>query len=362
MRHSVRDPSKVRRGFKHSEETKAKIRASLKLKWATDAEYRELMTNKTIASGNVDSSVRKRISETLKKRWEEPEFRATMMEKFAHRKHSSGTRDSSHRKKISAAMKKKWMDEEYRKRATEGMAKGREREAKKVRMAMPLQPKMPTTRVGVESMLSLKSVSPVKRVAAATKAVPRGISKTKSSTKRKTTKKKSAATKGQDSGVNGAAGVEAVTPITATSPSKKTTKKEPKQEANDGSISRLREERRDLYDLLYGDVDEEDTNGVGSGAAHEGSDGNMNNGRVVNGVNGGESSRGNNNNLASGNMMAGVSSNTMAALMGDDDDLDDFDLWVAIMILMARLYLWRTIHQHTSIDASTKLQPSSGIV
>ena len=113
----------ARRGFKHSEETKEKIRETLRRKWAEDEEYREVMTNKTHGAINRDqTSIRARISNTLKEKWQDPEFRVSMMEKMAHRKKRSPTGDS-HRKKISAAMKKKWMDDEYRKRATEGMAK-----------------------------------------------------------------------------------------------------------------------------------------------------------------------------------------------------------------------------------------------
>ncbi|KAL7541044.1 hypothetical protein ACHAXR_010585 [Thalassiosira sp. AJA248-18] len=295
MTRRPRDPSKVRRGFKHTEETKQKIRESLKRKWAEDDEYRELMTNKTVASGKVGRSVRKRISETLKKRWEDPEFRANMMEKFATRRASTGTgRDDSHRKKISDAMKKKWMDEEYRRRATEGMAKGRESAARDLaRKAIPLQPQLPKSRPS-----TLKAMSPI-RTATAIK------SKSLSSTKAKK-KKKKAATKRK---ISTATPVKPInkksssSPTTAIKARKKPSKKEQEAQQPDGSISRLREERRDLYDLLYGDEDDDDNNGDSSG--DEDSD--------------------NNNGLSSGMMVAGASSNVMAALLADDDDLDDFD-------------------------------------
>jgi len=155
IKRKPRDPSTIRRGFKHTEETKAKIRASLKAKWANDTEYRELMTNKTVASGQVGKSVRKRISESLKKRWEDPEFRAHMMEKFANRKSQQGDkRDESHRRKISVAMKRKWADEEYRKRATAGMAKGRERDYGQVKEVKP-----------VKRVSQLKSLEPMQPIA-----------------------------------------------------------------------------------------------------------------------------------------------------------------------------------------------------
>ncbi|KAL9179293.1 hypothetical protein ACHAXT_008583 [Thalassiosira profunda] len=298
VKRKPRDPSKVRRGFKHSEETKQKIRESLKRKWAEDTEYRELMTNKTVASGNVGSSVRKRISETLKKKWEDPDFRATMMEKFANRKVSSGSRHDSHRKRISDAMKKKWMDEEYRKRATEGMAKGRERNVGKVKMAKPVQPKMPRKDVG--TVQSLKALSPVKAaVRAAKRSKTTATKKTKRTTRRAATNRKTTARKSSDS----ASSIEAVAPISQSTTVTAATKPAPEPEPEkhpDGSISRLREERRDLYDLLYGDEDGNNADGQ--------------KGQVT-----GEPG------MLSSGMMAGVSSNTMAALLVDDDDLDGFD-------------------------------------
>lgn len=234
IKRTPRDPSKVRKGFKHSEETKQKIRESLKRKWAEDSEYRELMTNKTVASGTLGGSVRKRIAETLKKKWEDPEFRASMMEKFKKRKTSSGSRGQAHREKISAAMKKKWMDEEYRKRATDGMAKGREKMSNTIRAVKPVAPKKPRVKKATKG---LSSVQPLTKGA--------GKKTAKKRKKKSTTKKKSTAK------------LTAVEPITKTS-KKTVVKEEPKEPEPDGSISRLREERRDLYDLLYGDEEDDD--------------------------------------------------------------------------------------------------------
>lgn len=291
VKRKPRDPSKVRRGFKHTEETKQKIRESLKRKWADDTDYRELMTNKTVASGNVSRTVRNRISETLKKRWEDPEFRAIMMEKFKDRKARSGPRDQTHRQRISEAMKRKWMDEEYRKRATEGMNKGRENLASQVKAARPLKPKMPQKPTYVQSM---KPLSPLK-----TRTVLKTTT-TSSSIQTKKKKKKAATKKKSSSGIEA---VKPKTPTTSTPRKKKPTKKE-KEQPPDGSISRMREERRDLYDLLYGD--EEDGNGGKDNAS------------MGKGMMNGES------NLLGAGLMTGEK-NTMAALLGDDDDLDEFD-------------------------------------
>ena len=75
----------------------------------------------------------------------------------------------------------------------------------------------------------------------------------------------------------------------------------------DGCISRLREERRDLYDLLYGDEDKE------RGTHHHCGVGKWNRVNVQS------------SNLLSSGITVGTSSNTMAAIFADDDDLDDFD-------------------------------------
>jgi len=64
---------------------------------------------------------RKQISETLKKKWEDPDFRAKMMEKIKARKTNSSVQSLDHRKKISEAMKKKWQDPEYRSKAINGI-------------------------------------------------------------------------------------------------------------------------------------------------------------------------------------------------------------------------------------------------
>jgi len=119
------DASKVRRGFTHSPETRAKISESLKKRWATDPEYRAKMKEKTMVA-NTDESIRKKIAETLRQKWQDPEFRAQMMSKFTNRKRSPGVVNEDHRQKISAAMKAKWQDEEYRQKTLQSIAKRQE--------------------------------------------------------------------------------------------------------------------------------------------------------------------------------------------------------------------------------------------
>ncbi|KAL3789206.1 hypothetical protein HJC23_002791 [Cyclotella cryptica] len=240
-----RDPSSIRRGFKHSEETKAKIAETLRRKWAEDTEYREYMTNRTIANEDVRNapSVRARIAETLKKKWKDPEFRESMIKKFSNRRSQSRTKAMEHRQKISDAMKRKWMDEEYRKRAMDGMLKGRESAGPK--LVKPVQSK------------GLRKLDPLKNQAA-------GGSGVKKKKKKKTTKSSSVAKrkKGSVEGVNGnSSPLVPLEPISLSpSSSVKESPSVPPEEEElepEGSIQRLRKERRDLYDLLYGDDEDE---------------------------------------------------------------------------------------------------------
>ena len=302
-----RDPSTIRKGFKHSEETKQKIRETLKRKWAEDSEYRELMTNKTVASGELGVTVRKRIAETLKKKWEDPEFRESMMEKFKNRKKSSASRDKAHREKISAAMKKKWMDEEYRKRATEGMAKGRDRMSNTVSAVKPVQPKMPRKKKATNG--ELLSVQPLKK-------------KAKTTVKRE--KKAASVKKKSTSKVNGDS-LTAVEPILASSKLKddvKQSSKVPEPEP-DGSITRLREERRDLYDLLYGDEEE----GNGSSNSGESATSTVAPLASTDPPRNRRRRKDDHKNEEESNLLGSglLSSGSMASLLEDDGDLDDFD-------------------------------------
>lgn len=257
----VIDPSKVRRGFKHSEETRAKISASLKERWANDEDYRTHMMNKT-NSANTRDEVRQRISDSLKKKWEDPVFRANMTAKIASRKRPAGSHGQSHREKISAAMKAKWKDEAYRKRATEAMArraaelaKSRPPRVKKPKPSKKVKTKPirvksvgPTLAQPMSQPKKVKGVKRVRRMSDNSDSL-RGPDPTLKKRKKtvKKTKKVEAAKDGDDA-----------TSASSSSPAKATKSKKKSRKKKDapGSVTRLREERRDLYDLLYGDEDE----------------------------------------------------------------------------------------------------------
>lgn len=275
------DPSKVRRGFKHTEETRKKISESLRKRWADDPKYRANMVEK--CSTNNNDNVRQKISESLRKKWQDPVFRAEMMEKMSKRKDRSGTaHQASHRQKISEAMRAKWQDEDYRKKALDGIAKRKvstttarpralsprlssstprkPRAAKKVATTQAAATSLPTT---ASTTAESPAVSPfvgdgLQLVQPRT--IPREPKKRRGRAKGTKNKPKPAVKK-----VPNAVAVEA-------KPKKVSAKKAAakdgdsnndddealtkKKAKKNGSVSRLREERRDLYDLLYGDEDE----------------------------------------------------------------------------------------------------------
>jgi hypothetical protein len=215
------DPSKVRRGFTHSDETKQKISEALRKRWAADPEYREKMTQKMKTAYSKDE-VRKRVSVTLKKKWQDPKFREEMLEKMnKNRKSHKITAD--YREKISKSMKAKWQDPEYREKTLNGIAKHIESQDRKPRIRKPPKPRgSPKEPEEMKPLVPGEAVAKTKR--ARKKKAKAVASKSDGSIKAETTKKA----------------------VKAKAPAKK--KKEP-----DGSVNRLREERRDLFDLLYGD-------------------------------------------------------------------------------------------------------------
>ena len=189
-----------------------------------------------------------KISNTLKKRWQDPEFREKMM-KAMKKRNLSTLSTKKQRQKISDAIKKKWQDEDYRQRAMKGMEESRIKRAPiKKKTSKKTTVLKSDTVVAVKPVLAKKRIikKKTKRVTSRrkkastqlfkeTRSLLRG-SVEKKKTKRKTKiKKASASSDVMDESV---------------SPSDKKKKSTPKK---DGDISRMREERRDLYDLLYGD-------------------------------------------------------------------------------------------------------------
>ena len=274
------DPSKVRRGFVHSPETRAKIAASMRARWANDNDYRNSMLEKT-GGANSNPSVRQKISETLRKKWQDPDFRETMMAKIARRKAGSGaSHNQAHRSKISAAVKAKWQDAEYRRKTLEAISNRRTVAQRKISPSPQQRNPQPpvkratknddTTIPDAPRVVQPRSVAPKTRTSQQPPTAVKPKTKQKTATKKarrprttaksRTPKKASAKTTMATNPVNGATAsddnsINGKTESTDNSLVEKTSTAENKKEKPKkvGSVSQLREERRDLYDLLYGD-------------------------------------------------------------------------------------------------------------
>ena len=158
---------------------------------------------------------RKRISETLKKKWEDPVFRERMMKSIHNRKKRDLSQSSDHRQKISEAMKKKWQDPQYREKTISGIKAYNDEKAPSTRPPRPRKPATPRKKV-------------VSVDAAAAKPKRQRREKKKDVDKALEEKKVEA---------------KAV----------KSSQELEKVESESERISRMKEVNNDLYDLLYGD-------------------------------------------------------------------------------------------------------------
>jgi hypothetical protein len=182
-----------------------------------------------------------------------------MLEKMSKRRKPGGPHDETHRAKISAAMKAKWQDEDYRaktvasiqKRASEVAARPQRRKpatkVPKKAKAAPSKPSAPTK--------LLRKVVKAQAVQMVTPVQPKTIARKKEVAKKLVKKNTEAMSSDKAAAVNRVAATQKkvskakVYSDITTEPVELT----PKPVEPDGSINRLREERRDLYDLLYGD-------------------------------------------------------------------------------------------------------------
>jgi len=268
-----------RKGFKHSEETKQKIRDSLRERWANDPEYRA-KKEESARRQNTSASSREKIAKSLKKKWEDPKFRAYMMEKMKQRKKPAKVSDE-HRAKISEAMKKKWQDEKYRTKTVDNIRKAAARNVgsrpatagRKSAAVQATKPMQRELKNGIIAMMpEMASTKKTKKKVAKRKT----NAKAKETTKTKTTAKASATTKPKkntaaqkkkaakavDKEPDDLRPIEAVKPLTQ--PKRVFEDLEDDDDDNDGvlddfggngDLAQLRHERRDLFDLLYGDDD-----------------------------------------------------------------------------------------------------------
>lgn len=251
------DPSKIRRGFTHSEETRKKISESLRKKWSQDENYRTTMK----ASHATRKDVRGKISETLKKKWRDPEYRASMMAKMANARSEN---KRSHRQKISEAIKRKWQDASYREKTISSI-----KQAAKFRIS--IAPSKPAAKKvsqrKKEKPREQKAKKKEEQKLETIQLMPLNVGESRKTTKEtRVVRRRKTSTTIKTNNATAAISLEAVSPSklkpeskqsnsAAFSKPRKVTVKKKKTKQKVGSVNRLREERRDLFDLLYGDED-----------------------------------------------------------------------------------------------------------
>jgi len=252
---------KSRKGLKHSQATKDKISASLKAKWKYDEGYRENMLNKTVNRDN--EQWRSRISATLKEKWKDSEFRTEMMKHF--RKRHGGTANGTEmtdeqRRKISEAMKARWRDDQYRAKAVDGMRKWRNEAGIGQKKRKKKKKKIVATVLQVNGQDTTTAA-----------VVKKKVKKVKKKIKKKVKKKQRARV--LDSIANGqvnghakqtkknTAKFELKLPLDTTNNDKD--KPAPAAadavitQVDDERVQKMKEERRELYNLLYGEDDDD---------------------------------------------------------------------------------------------------------
>jgi len=236
----------------HSEETRSRISESLKQRWKEEG-YRKNIKAK-IKKSNSSEDVRKRISETLKKKWQDPEFRKYMLEKMATRNQSTAPHSQTHRQKISETMKRKWQDKDYRAKAMTGMSK--------VRRATTSRAARDAVNRKISETMKLKWQDENYRALMTNNNTRASSTQTRNPTKRTKRRNTSNASRKRSA--------EKIIKQKPSQPKKEVTIPQdviiPHTTAkslgidiqeDQRRVSKLRQERRDLYDLLYGDDDDD---------------------------------------------------------------------------------------------------------
>merc|ERR1712071_1816 len=178
-----------------------------------------------------------------------------MMEKIANRRAAPSTRGDDYRRKISESMKRKWEDPNYRAKAVKGMsnaAKGRvesttdspQKKPKKKPVVKKTKEKTTSTSIKKDTTKSEKpkiSITPVPMLTKVPVATP-GVVKKKR--RRKSTSSSTS------------------TPTSKTPVKKKkpVLSKFGENEEEKKRLTRMKDQRRDLYDLLYGEEDAQSKN------------------------------------------------------------------------------------------------------
>lgn len=253
----VRSPRLANKGMTnrtHSEETKARISESLRKRWK-DEGYRKNMKDK-VKRSNSSEEVRKRISETLKKKWQDPEFRQYMVDRMATRDALATPHTQNHRQKISATMKRKWQDKKYRDKAMSGMSKVRRATSSPASRAAVNRKISETMKLKWQDQNYRASMTDINKSINTSNGTRNPSRKTKrritSSTPAKRNVEKRDQQKSSQSKKEVAISQDIIIPHTTAKSLGIDIQEDQRR------VTKLRQERRDLYDLLYGDDDDDD--------------------------------------------------------------------------------------------------------
>jgi len=69
---------------------------------------------KKASTKNTHLHIREKISQTLKEKWQDPDFRSKMIQSIQQRERKTASLSTTQKERISEAMKKKWQDSDYR--------------------------------------------------------------------------------------------------------------------------------------------------------------------------------------------------------------------------------------------------------
>ncbi|GKZ01076.1 hypothetical protein MPSEU_001059200 [Mayamaea pseudoterrestris] len=264
-----RNVTHVRRGFTHTEETRRKISESLRKRWNTDQSYRENMVKKAKTGSSNATDTRRRISETLRAKWQDPEFRAIMVAKMANRKRNIGiSLDETHRRKISEAMKAKWQDEVYRAKTLESIAarKGAVSSSRPPRPPRAATPRKKRSAAVKEAAVIVRRLEPLRKPRKAesqkatnaststtiTRKLPTSVTPVTKAEVKPVAVKRSAVAKKPMKAPTSLGVIAKSIQADITEEEAQASKPRGRKKA-DGDVGQLKEDRRDLFDLLYGD-------------------------------------------------------------------------------------------------------------
>ena len=209
------------------------------------------MRNK--GTNGANTTARAKISKTLKDKWQDPIFRERMIKSMKKRKTPTVANSKAQREKISEAMKKKWQDASYRQKAIDGMEKYREN--------LPPKPQKikAVTRTSANAVDRIIAMTPItiegkKKKRSGTKVKVSSVTAGVLSAKKKVSSVTAGVLSAKKKKVKSKVKLASMAEKKEGGPNVKVVKETPTKELkDDGDISRMREERRDLYDLLYGD-------------------------------------------------------------------------------------------------------------